>query len=214
MSQPDLIQTLLDAVAFGDDEKAEETAQACAGQHRLLPALRALLTDADDDRRWWAVRTLALIGSGQAAPLLVAKLADRDAAVQCAAALGLGELRFEAAVPELVGRLADPSDWVRDCASDALAMIGDAAVPALVEAMRDPRDGLRVRAAAALRRIALVGGKPGLGGRPGQGLHIHSLRGQAIGALFRGLQDPNYLVHEHSYDALERLGLLDNLIVM
>ena len=213
MSQPDPIQTLLDAVASGDDEKAEESARACAGQHRLLPALRPLLADADDDRRWWAVRTLALIGSTQAAPLLVEKLADRDAAVQCAASLGLGKLRFAAAVPELIGRLADPNGWVRDCASDALAMIGEAAVPALVEAMRDPRDGgppdgVRVRAAAALRRIALVGGKPGLG------LDIRSPRGQAIGALFRGLQDPNYLVHEHSHDALERLGLLDNLIVM
>jgi HEAT repeat protein len=111
-------------------------------------------------------------------------------------------------VPELIGRLADPSGWVSDCASDALAMIGEAAVPALVEAIRDSLDGVRVRAASALRRIALVGGKPGLG------LDIHSPRGQAIGALFRGLQDPNYLVHEHSYDALERLGLLDNLIVM
>jgi HEAT repeat protein len=208
MSQPDLIQTLLDAVASGDDEKAEKTARDCAGRYRLLPALRPLLADDDDDRRWWAVRTLALIGSAQAGPLLIEQLADRDAAVQCAAALGLGELHFEAAVPELIGRLADPSGWVRDCASDALAMIGEAAVPALVEAIRDSRDGVRVRAASALRRIALVGGKPGLG------LDIHSPRGQAIGALFRGLQDPNYLVHEHSYDALERLGLLDNLIVM
>ena len=213
MSQPDLIQNLLDAVASGDDEKAEETARACTGHPRLLPALRPLLADADDDRRWWAVRTLSLIGSAHAGLLLVDKLVDRDPAVQCAAALGLGELRFTAAVPELVGRLADPNGWVRDCASDALAMIGEAAIPTLVEAIRPPGDGgppdgVRVRAAAALRRIALVGGKPA------SALDIHSPRGQAIGALFRGLQDPNYLVHEHSHDALERLGLLDNLIVM
>ncbi len=207
MSQPDLVQSLLDAVASGDDEKAEAGARACAGQQRLLPALRPLLADVDDDRRWWAVRALALIGGPQAGPLLVERLVDRDPAVQCAAALGLGERGFEAAVPELIGRLADPNGWVRDCASDALAMIGDGAVPGLVEAMNDPRDGVRVRAAAALRRIALVGGKPGFS------LDIHSPRGRAIGALFRGLQDPNYLVHEHSYEALDRLGLLDNVIV-
>jgi HEAT repeat protein len=208
MSQPDLIQNLLDAVASRDDERTEACARACAGQTRLLPALRPLLAGGDDDRRWWAVRTLALIGGPQATPLLVERLADQDVAVQCAAALGLGELRSEAAISALAARLADPNGWVRDSAADALAMIGEAAVPALVEAMADPRGGVRVRAASALRRIALVGGKPGIG------LDIHSPRGQAIGALFRGLQDPNYLVHEHSHDALERLGLLDNLIVM
>jgi Uri superfamily endonuclease len=56
------IQALLDAIDAGDDEAAERVAQTCAGQTVLLPALRPLLADADPDRRWWAVRTLAVIG--------------------------------------------------------------------------------------------------------------------------------------------------------
>ncbi len=35
----------------------------------------------------------------------------------------------------------------------------------------------------------------------------------AIRALFVALNDPNYLVQEQAYAALDRLGLLDNVIV-
>jgi HEAT repeat protein len=207
MTKPDLIQALLDAIAAGDDERTDAAARACAGQRHLLPALRPLLADQDTERRWWAVRTLAVIGDTGAGPLLVGRLSDPDVAVRCAAALALGSMQDGEAVPALAACLADANGWVRDSAADALALIGYPAVAALVEAMRDERDGVRVRAASALRRIA------GAGGKPGHDLDIHSPRGQAIGALFRGLQDPNYLVHEHSRDALERLGLLDNVIV-
>jgi HEAT repeat protein len=204
----DLIQALLNAVAEGDDTQTEQTAQACAGQVRLLPALRPLLADEDSDRRWWATRVLALIGGPEVVPLVVARLGDEDEATRCAAAVGLGSLHAESTIPDLVARFADPSGWVRDCAADALTMIGEPAFLALVEAMADPRSGVRVRAASALRRITSAGP------RPSPDLDIHSPRGRAIGALFRALQDPNYLVHQHAYEALDHLGLLDNLIVM
>ncbi len=208
MTQEDPVQALLDAIAAGDDVETERAAQACAGQAALLPALRPLLADPDAERRWWTTRTLALVGGPDAAPLLMARLADADEATRCAAAFGLGSLRVEAGVPGLVACFADPSGWVRDCAADALSMIGEPAIAALVAAIADSRSGVRVRAASALRRIALAGP------RPGPDLDIHSPRGQAIGALFRALQDPNYLVHQHAYDALDQMGLLDNLIVM
>jgi HEAT repeat protein len=199
MEKPDLIQNLLDAIAAGDDEATERAAQACAGQQALLPALRPLLASADPDRRWWTVRTLALVGGSEAVPLLMERLADADEATRCAAALGLGQLYGEPgapdAIPALCACLADASGWVRDSAADGLAIIGEPAVPALVEAMADSRDGVRVRAASALRRIK-------------------SLQPAALGALFRALNDPNYLVHQHAYQALDSMGLLDNLIVM
>jgi HEAT repeat protein len=208
MTDQDLIQALLDAVAAGDDNRTETIAHACTGRKDLLPALAPLLCDRDADRRWWATRTLAITGAPEAVPLLITRLSDEEESVRCAAAFALASLHAETAIPDLVAHLADPSGWVRDSAADALAMLGEPSVAALVESMADPRSGVRVRAASALRRIGLVGP------RPGADLDIHSPRGQAIGALFRGLQDPNYLVHEHAYEALDHLGLLDNLIVM
>jgi len=200
----DLVQALLEAVAAGDDEAAERAAVACTGQPWLLPALRPLLADGNPDRRWWAVRTLALLGSPEAVPSLVEGLHDPDAAVRCAAAAGLGHRASAAAIPALVASLTDASGWVRDSAGDALAQIGTPALPALVKAMQGP-DGVRVRAAAALRRIVVTG--------------LHNLTinqyppsyGPALGALFRALNDPNRLVRHSAHAALERLGLLDTV---
>ncbi len=200
----DLVQALLEAVAVGDDEAAERAARACTGQAWLLPALRPLLADGDADRRWWAVRVLALLDSEEAAPLLIERLHDPDEGVRCAAALGLGELASTASVPALVASLADASGWVRDSAGDALAQIGASALPALVAAMQGP-DGVRVRAAAALRKIVVAD------------LHrlainqYPPLYGPALTVLFRALNDPNRLVRHSAHDALERLGLLETV---
>ena len=145
----DTVRALLDAISAGDDAAAERVAQTCAGQRVLLPAFRPLLADADPDRRWWAVRALAVIGGAEAGTLLVSRLSDSDDATRCAAALGLGQLRGAAAVPALTARLDDDSGWVRDTAADALAMIGEPALPALVETLGVGRDGARVRAPRA-----------------------------------------------------------------
>ena len=133
----DTIQALLDAIDAGDDEAAEHVAQTCAGQTALLPALRPLLADADPDRRWWAVRTLAVIGGEEAGALLMSCLIDPDEATRCAAALGLGQLRATAAIPALTAQVGDANGWVRDTAADALAIIGEPALPALVETLSD-----------------------------------------------------------------------------
>jgi HEAT repeat protein len=209
----DLIEALLEAIAQGDDETAEAAAQACAGRPRLLPALRPLLVDDDPDRRWWAVRTLALIGGPDALKLLVERLADPDEATRCAAALGLGQLRSASAVEPLAAALADPSGWVRDSAADALALIGEPALPALVSLMQGAPDGapshtpdgVRVRAAGALRKIVA----PAL-----TGLSVNQYPPQympALDVLFQALNDPNRLVRHNAYETLDRLGLLDTL---
>ena len=70
MTEFDLVQALLGAIASGDDADTEAVSQALAGRSSLVPALRPLLTDADPNRRWWAVRTLALIGGVDAARLI------------------------------------------------------------------------------------------------------------------------------------------------
>jgi HEAT repeat protein len=208
MTEPDLVQALLSAIASGDDVAAEGACQALAGKRSLLPALRPLLTDVDPDRRWWAVRTLALIGSDAAARLMIERLADDDEPTRCAAALGLGELRYSQAIPALIARLADESGWVRDCAADALAMLGEPAIAALVEALVDHRDGVRVRAASALHRILLAPSQ-----EASTPLEIARVHPPAINALFLALNDPNRLVRHHAQQTLDRLGLLETVWV-
>jgi HEAT repeat protein len=208
MTELDLVQLLLSAIATGDDAATEVASRALAGRRSLVPALRPLLTDVDPDRRWWAVRTLALIGGEDAARLIVERLADSDEATRCAAALGLGQLRYSQAAPALIARLADHGGWVRDSAADALAMLGEAAIAALVEALADHRDGVRVRAASALRRILLA---------PAQEAGANSETARtyipAINALFGALNDPNRLVRHHAQQTLDRLGLLETVWV-
>jgi len=203
----DAIQALLDAIDASDDEAAERVAQTCAGQTALLPALRPLLADAEPDRRWWAVRTLAMIGGEEAGALLMPRLSDPDEATRCAAALGLGRLRATAAIRVLTAELSDANGWVRDTAADALAMIGEPALPALAETLSTGQEGARVRAAGALRKI-IVGALS-----DHQTSELGPQFWPAIGALFTALNDPNRLVRHNAYEALDRLGLLETVII-
>jgi Uri superfamily endonuclease len=203
----DTTQTLLDAISAGDDAAAERMARACASQTALLPALRPLLADADPDRRWWGARALAAVGGAEAADMLIACLRDTDVATQCAAALGLGQLRATTAIPALAALLSDANGWVRDTAADALAMIGEPALSVLVETLSAGQDGARVRAAGALRKISVSA----LADR-----RITEFEPQfwpALNALFAALNDPNRLVRHHAYAALDRLDLLDTVII-
>ncbi len=203
----DLIQALLDAIAADDDEQAERVVTAFAALPGVLPALRPLLGDPDENRRWWAVRGLALIGGDEAEHLLVEHLADSDEPTRCAAALGLGQLRSQEAIPALLSSLADASGWVRDSAADAVAMIGVPALPGLVEASKDSRDGIRVRATRAIGRI--VG--PGLAGKTLNEYGREYI--PAVTALYVLLNDPNRIVRTHAFDTLNGLGLFDQVYI-
>lgn len=205
--QPDIAQMLIDAIRTKDDNAAERAVKAFAGRSDLLPALRPLLADSDMDRRWWAVRTLAILGGAEAEAAAAEHLEDPDEATRCAAALALGQLAAAAAVPALTARLADSSGWVRDSAGDALALIGEPALPALVEALASQHDGVRVRAAAALRKIAITK----LSGAPVT--EYSPSYWPAINALFIALNDPNHLVRHSAYEALDHLGLLDSVLI-
>jgi HEAT repeat protein len=203
----DLIQALLDAIAADDDEQAERVVRAFATLPGVLPALRPLLGDPDENRRWWAVRGLALIGGDEAERLLGEHLSDPDEPTRCAAALGLGELRTEAAIPALLGALTDPSGWVRDSAADALSMIGVPSLAGLVNAMSDSRDGVRVRASRAIGRI--VG--PALAGKTLNEYGREYL--PALTALYAALNDLNRIVRTNAYDTLNGLGLFDQVYI-
>jgi len=205
----DALKVFLDSVAAGDDARTEEAALALGHRSvesvptarlsvstelddavrrsaRVMPSLRALLADADTDRRWWAARALAAVGTPAARDLLIATLTDPDPDVRACAAQGLGELRAEDAVAGLVRCLADPSPFVSRIAADGLARIGPPAVTALIAALQEGEVLARAGAARALSFI-----------QPDD----------AIPALYAALDDPSAIVTYYAEEALERMGV-------
>ncbi len=97
-------------------------------------------------------------------------------------------------LPQVARLLADDDGFVRQAAADSLAQCGDAAVPALATVIfQCKHEGARTRAAGALRKIASM---------------------KAAGVLFRCLNDHNHLVHTYAYEALDEMGLLENVLLM
>jgi len=183
----DALKVFLNNVAAGDDARTEESALALAhlGDAALLP-LRDLLADTDPDRRWWAVRALAAIGTQATRELLVAALADPDPDVRACAVQGLGELRAEEATAGLVHCLADPSPFISRIAADSLSRIGPPAVMALITALQEGEVLTRAGAARALSSIQPE---------------------EAIPALCAALDDPSAIVTYYAEEALERMGV-------
>jgi HEAT repeat protein len=181
----DALQELLEAITDGDDARAEEAALALSHESdaALLP-LRDLLADTDLDRRWWAARALAAVGTQAARGSLVAALKDPALDVRVCAAQGLGELRAEEAVAELVRCLDDPSALVSRIAADSLARIGPPAVPALIETLKQGKTPARAGAARALSIIQPQ---------------------EAIPALCAALDDPSAVVTHYAQEALEKM---------
>lgn len=90
-------------------------------------------------------------------PLLLATLADPDAATRRGAAEALGACRDPHAADGLASLLADPDPGVRDAAVAALSAIGTPAAVTLVRALDDRNSTMRT---AAARAIAAIGEGP------------------------------------------------------
>ena len=185
MSDP--LALFLESVTAGDDAGAESAALAL--NHlgdAALPALRDLLANADPDRRWWAARALAAVGTKAARALLVTTLDDPDPDVRACAAQGLGELRAEEGVAGLARCMADSSPFVSRIAADGLARIGLPAVPALIDALQ--AEAVLARAGAA-RALSIIQPE------------------EAVPALCAALDDPSAIVTHYAEEALERMGV-------
>jgi Uri superfamily endonuclease len=187
-----LVEGLRRAVSAQDDNECEIWCQALVKHPDIVPTLRPLLADTDEDLRWWTVQVLLATGRAQAASLLVHMLSDRDDAVRGSAVLALGLMGSVEAVEALANLMDDDSGWLRQLAALGLALIGEPAVPVLQEALQSTEEGLRVRASYALSRIRSP---------------------TATGSLLRALNDPNYVVNAYAQEALERMGLLDVVLV-
>ncbi|HHS97447.1 MAG TPA: HEAT repeat domain-containing protein [Chloroflexi bacterium] len=183
----DPLRELLEAIAAGDDERAETAAQEVGRLgEKALPTLREMLNSADRDRRWWAVRALAALGTKEAVAALIGALDDPDPDVRACAVVGLAGLQPEEAVEPLVAHLSDPSAYVARLVADGLARFGPTAVPALIAALKEGDVVARAGAARALSAIQPE---------------------EAIEALCRALDDPSAIVSYYAEDALEKMGV-------
>ena len=198
MSQEVRKEQFLQAIAIDVDEVVEDVA------YRLQPKDEEWLIDlalaGDANQRWWAVRALALCGSILCLPMLIERLNDPDAGVRAVTLLALAHLHdrlsaeaLRPAFAPMANCLADDEGYVRQAATDALALCGDDAVDVLAEVLVGAHDGARTRATASLRKIATM---------------------KAAAVLYQHLNDPNYLVRSYTYEALDEMGLLENQLLI
>jgi HEAT repeat protein len=186
------------AIDSGVDEEAE------AAVFRLgrgdEATLCAMALGESGDRRWWAVRALAEQGGVACGPALVSALASEDSNLRATAALAVGHVgrrepaAVEPVLPALALLLEDPDGFTRQAAVDGFSLSGEVALPTLTQVlMESEHQGARTRAASALR-------------------NLHTMKAAPV--LFRCLNDENAMVRTYAYEALDELGLLENLLFL
>lgn len=191
------VTQLLAAVVAQNDEAAEALVPTLVAADE--PGLLQLLKEEEAEIQWWAVRTLGECGGAAAIAPLLPYLESSLADLRSVAVMTLGRIavRQPAAMAthlrQLTTLFTDRDGMVRQVAADTLAQCGNAAVPVLVELLRFGTDqSARSRAAYALGKIGTM---------------------EAAAPLYHCLNDPNYLVHTYAYEALEKMGLLENLLL-
>jgi HEAT repeat protein len=195
MSEP--LRRFYQAIAAGEDELTEQAVSTLAATDE--PALLAQLGQRDREVRWWAIRALAHCGTTAAIPALLNALSDADPSLRAVAALTLGHLyqperpNAEQVVTHLATHLADDDGSVRQTAADALVHCGDTVVPVLATVLRGDHQGARTRAAYALSKLASM---------------------PAAITLYHCLNDSNYMVQTYAYETLDKMGLLENVLVI
>jgi len=192
-----VIHSLLCAVDAKDDDSAEALVSTLTASHET--ALLSLLQEDDLDRQWWAVRALGACGSDAAIVPLLPLLEAEKSELRAVTLMAFGKIAQRNPLPtqpflsHLIARLADPDGLNRQIAADALVQCGNHAIPVLTEVLRYSTDqGVRSRAAYALSKIGTT---------------------EAAPALYHCLNDANYLVHTYAYEALDKMGLLENVLL-
>lgn len=149
------IDSLLADLTSGDDERADAAVPRLA-EHgaQAAAALIPLLSNPDDDTRWWAVRALAAISEVDIGEELVDALSDRDLGVRQCAALALRERPDPYTIPELIYLLEDEDKLLVRLAADALTALGVAATEPLLAVVRNSQmQYARMQATRALAEI-------------------------------------------------------------
>lgn len=181
------IEQLIADLTSGNDSRAQAAVPALTvrGEDAIGPLVEALDKPVAD-QRWWIVRALAEFDHPAAREALARALRDSDPSVQQCAALGLKHNPSTEAIPALVGHLSAEDRLLARLAADALAAVGPEAVAALDQAARDSDPAVRIE---AVRALAIMG------------------HPDAIGPLFKSIDDPSTMVTHWAEEGLDRLGI-------
>ena len=181
------LQSLILNLTFGNDEVAENCVnQISALGESALPALFDLMDSADPEKRWWALRTLAMIPHPGVLPRLRGALQDSESAIRHCAALGLSQQPSKESIPDLIALLGDDDHLLSRLAGDALITNGGDAVPALIEILENGSHPAQIE---AIRALALIGDK------------------NSIPALFAAWQDGSAMIQHWAEEGLDRMGV-------
>ncbi len=196
MSAAETIRPLLDALARGDEEAAEDAVTNLLREGLPSPeVLLPLLDSPDPDLRWWVLRTLGEIFHPKARAVLLDALHAPEAEIRQCAALGLrhhaqhGLETAEAAqaVAALTPLLNEKDRLLASLARDALTAIGAPAVPALLETLQNGSPAARLE---TMRALAAIGDQ------------------RAIPAMFAAVtEDDTALLQHWAEEGLEKMGV-------
>jgi HEAT repeat protein len=182
------LDQLLEDLTSEDEDRAQAAIPALSVHG---PAAVQLLTQVLDspiaDRRWWATYALSVFKADpQAQNAIIRMLRDPDNAVQQCAALALKHNPSPDALGPLLHSLRSKDRLTARLSGDALAALGSASVPQLAEASKDPSPAVRIEAVRALAEMR---------------------HPDAIGPLFKCIDDPSSVVTHWAEEGLDRLGI-------
>ncbi len=196
MRAAEAIRPLVDALARGDEDAAEEAVtDLLRGGPPSPEILLPLLDSPDPDLRWWVLRTLGEIPHPKARAALLEALHAPEAEIRQCAALGLrhhaqhglGAAEAAQAVAALTPLLDERDRLLASLARDALTAIGAPAVPALLETLQSGSPAARLE---AMRALAAIGDQ------------------RAIPAMFAALtEDDTALLQHWAEEGLEKMGV-------
>lgn len=181
------LEQLLADLKSGEEDRAEAAVPAL-GPHgpQAIEALQQLLQSPIVDHRWWAARALSEFPTDQARAALIQALDDPASEVRQCAALALQHNPSPDAIPSLVTSLDADDRLLARLAADALAAIGADAVPALAETAQRGNGRVRIEAVRALADMR---------------------QPEAIGPLFKAIDDPSSVVQHWAEQGLDALGI-------
>ncbi len=182
------LDELLEELSSEDEDRAQAAIPALSMQGAAaIQGLTQLLNSPIADRRWWATYALSVFkAEPDAQKAIIRMLRDPDNAVQQCAALALKHNPTPDALVPLLDTLRSEDRLTARIAGDALAALGGPAVPQLAEAAKDPSPAVRIEAVRALAEMR---------------------HPDAIGPLFKCIDDPSSVVTHWAEEGLDRLGI-------
>jgi HEAT repeat protein len=179
---------LLEDLSSEDEDRAQAAIPALSVKGAAaIERLTELLDSPIADRRWWATYALSVFkAEPEAQRAVIRMLRDPDNAVQQCAALGLKHNPTPDALVPLMDTLRSKDRLTSRLAGDALAALGAQAVPLLAEASQDTSPAVRIEAVRALAEMR---------------------HPDAIGPLFKCIDDPSSVVTHWAEEGLDRLGI-------